>query len=314
MSSNQDQTPRSEPATKWPRGERPRRHFRHHLARRRAMPRRHHDLRGEARSRRAARRDGRRHHRGRLPHREPGRFRERPGDRPAVEEFGDLRARPRASEGHRRLRRRDQAGAAGPHSHLHRHLAAPSQISDEHRRGRGAVARHRLGDPRPLLHRRCGMVGDGRNPHRGRFPLRLRRGRDQGRRHHRQHSRHGRLRHAGRVRRADPHHHRACAELGQGGVLHPLPQRSRARRRQFAGRSRGRGEAGGMRREWPRRARRQRGTGRDRHGNPHPRRRHAVLDRHRHHHVDPGLTAREPRHCIPRPVQQGDRRAECLRA
>ena len=79
------------------RREGPRRHLRHHLARRRAMPRRHHDLRGEARGRRAARRDGRRYHRGRLSHRLPGRFRQRPGDRAPGEELGDLRACARAN-------------------------------------------------------------------------------------------------------------------------------------------------------------------------------------------------------------------------
>jgi isopropylmalate/homocitrate/citramalate synthase len=44
----------------------------------------------------------------------------------------------------------------------------------------------------------------GRDPHRARLPLPLRRGRDQGRRDHDQHARHGRLRRARRVRRADP--------------------------------------------------------------------------------------------------------------
>jgi hypothetical protein len=53
---------------------RPRRHLRHHAARRRAVARRHHDARGEAAGRRAPRRDGRRHHRGRLPDRLDGDF------------------------------------------------------------------------------------------------------------------------------------------------------------------------------------------------------------------------------------------------
>ena len=60
----------------------PRRHIRHHLARRRTVPRRHHDLRGKARDRRDARRHGRRRHRGRLPdhlgRRLPGGQRDRP--------------------------------------------------------------------------------------------------------------------------------------------------------------------------------------------------------------------------------------------
>ena len=53
-----------------------------------------------------------------------------------------------------------------------------------------------VGRPRAELYRRCRMVGDGRDPHRARFPLPLRRGGDQGRRYHRQHPRHGRLCHA----------------------------------------------------------------------------------------------------------------------
>ena len=49
---------------------------------------------------------------------------------------------------------------------------------------------------------------------------------------------------------------------------------------------------GRMRRQRARRARRQCRAGRDRHGHQDPRRRHAVLDRHRHHHADPRLEAR----------------------
>ena len=177
-------------------GARPCGHLRHHFARRGAMPRRHHDLRGEARSGGSPRRDGRRYHRGGLPDRLRGGFQQRPGNRPPRQEGGDLRPGARAIQGHRPLRRSDQARRPRPHSHLHRHLAAPSQISDEHRRERGAGAGHRLGHAGAELYRRRRMVGDGRDPHRARLPLPLRRGRDQGRRHHRQYSRHRRLCHA----------------------------------------------------------------------------------------------------------------------
>ena len=47
--------------------------------------------------------------------------------------------------------------------------------------------------PRPQPYRRRRMVGRGRHPQRDGFPLPDRRSRDQGRRHHRQHSRHRRL-------------------------------------------------------------------------------------------------------------------------
>ena len=193
MESNQDNAAKAAA----PRRARPRRHLRHDIARRGAMPRRHHDLRREARSRRSARRDGRRHHRGRFPDRLGRRFQQRAGDRPPRQEFGDLRAGSRAVQGHRPLRGGDQAGAARPHPYLHRHLAAASQISDGHRRERGAGARNGFGHARAKLYRRCRMVGDGRHPHRARLPLPLRRGRHQGGRHHRQHSRHRRLCDAG---------------------------------------------------------------------------------------------------------------------
>ena len=49
---------------------------------------------------------------------------------------------------------------------------------------------------RAVLYRRCRMVGHGRDPHRARFPLPLRGGRDQGGRHHGQYPGHRRLCHA----------------------------------------------------------------------------------------------------------------------
>ncbi len=83
----------------------PRYHIRHHLTRRRAMPRRDHDLRGEARGRRDARRDGRRRHRGRFPDHLGRRFPGGQRDRPAVQERRDRGSVARAPEGHRSLRR-----------------------------------------------------------------------------------------------------------------------------------------------------------------------------------------------------------------
>ena len=56
--------------------------------------------------------------------------------------------------------------------------------------------RNGLSDARAEFHRRRRMVGDGCDPDGGRFPLRLRRGGDQGRRHHGEHPRHRRLCHA----------------------------------------------------------------------------------------------------------------------
>ena len=103
--------------------------------------------------------------------------------------------------------------------------------------------------------------------------------------------------------RARRRHHR---------VLHALPQRSRAGGRQFAGGRGRRGPTGRMRHQRAWRARRQRRAGRDRHGHQDAGRRHAVLDRHRHHHADPRLEARVARDGVPGAVQQGHRRPERL--
>ena len=59
------------------------------------------------------------------------------------------------------------------------------------------------------------------------------------------------------------------------------PRRSGPRGRQFARRHRRRRAAGRMHHQRHRRAGRQRGAGRDRHGDPHPQRRAALRDRHR---------------------------------
>ena len=71
-------------------------------------------------------------------------------------------------------------------------------------------------------------------------------------------------------RRDVPRRSRARAERRQGDLLGPLPQRSRPRRRQLAGRRRGRRAAGRMHHQRHRRAGRQRGAGRDRDGDQAP--------------------------------------------
>ena len=214
----------------------PRHHFRHHLARRRAMPRRHHDSRREARGRRDARRHGRRRHRGRLSDRLRRRFRRGQRDRQALQECGDLRARPRRLQGHRPLRRSDPAGQAAAHPHLPLHLAGAHEIQAAEGAAPGLRDGDRAGDARAQPDRRRRMVERGRHPHRARFPLPLRRGRDQGRRHHHQHSRHRRLYGAGGIFRAHQDGARAGAEFRQGALLRPLPQRSRHGGGEFAGR------------------------------------------------------------------------------
>ena len=62
----------------------PRHRIRHHPARRRAVPRRHHDVRGKDRDRRDARRHGRRRHRGRLSRSPPKAISRRSARSPAA--------------------------------------------------------------------------------------------------------------------------------------------------------------------------------------------------------------------------------------
>ena len=105
----------------------------------------------------------------------------------------------------------------------------PDEVLQRGRRQRDAGA---------PLHRRRRMVGRGRHAHRSRLPVPLRRGRDQGRRHHDQHPRHRRLR-AARGHGAHLHHGpRARARRGQGRAVHAQPQRPGPRGRQHAGRDR----------------------------------------------------------------------------
>ena len=104
-----------------------------------------------------------------------------------------------ALQGHRPLRRGDQAGQAQAHPHLPLHLAGAHEVQAAEGAARGLRDGDRAGDARAQPHRRRRMVGGGRHPHRARFPLPLRRGRDQGRRHHHQHPRHRRLHDAGGI-------------------------------------------------------------------------------------------------------------------
>ena len=293
----------------------PRRHLRHHLARRRAMPRRHHDPRGEARSRRTPRRHGRRHHRGRLSDRLRRRFRRRPRDRAARQEFGDLRALAGRVQGHRPLRRGDQAGQAQAHPHLPVHLAGAHEIQAAEGAARGLRDGDRAGDARAQPHRRRRVVGGGRHPHRARFPLPLRRSRDQGRRHHHQHPRHRRLHRAGGIlqpastwlRERVPNSEQAVFSVHCHNDLGMAVANSLAgvKRRRAADR---------MHHQRHRRAGRQRRARRGRDGDEDAQRRAAVLDRHRRHDADARQQARVGRDLVSGAVQQGDRRPERLRA
>ena len=77
--------------------------------------------------------------------------------------------------------------------------------------------------PRARPHRRRRVVGGRRDAHRARFPLPLRRGRHQCRRHHHQHPRHRRLHRAGGIFRPHRDAAHARAQCRQGALLHALP-------------------------------------------------------------------------------------------
>ena len=278
------------------------------------MPRRHHDARREARSRRFARRDGRRRHRGRFSDRLGRRFRRRQRDRQAHQERDRLRACPCRVQGYRPLCRSDPAGRAAAHPHLPVHLAGAHEIQAAEGAARSLRDGDRAGDPRARPYRRRRMVERGRHPHRARFPLPLRRGGDQRRRHHDQHSRHRRLFGAGGIFCAHQDGARAGAEFRPGVLFGALPRRSRHGGGEFARRHPRRRPADRVHRQRHRRTRRQRRTGRSRDGDAGAQRRDAVLERHQCQDADAGVEARRRGHLVPGAVQQGDRRAECVRA
>ena len=171
-----------------------------------------------------------------------------------------------------------------------------------------------VGHARAQLHRRRGMVVRGRHPHRARFPLPLRRGRDQGRRHHHQHPRHRRLHGAGGILRAHQDAARARAEFRQGALLGALPRRPRHGGGELARRRARRHPPDRMHRQRHRRARRQRLARRGRDGDEGAQRRAAVLDQRRRHDAHARLEAGLGRDLVPGAVQQGDRRPERVRA
>ena len=125
-------------------------------------------------------------------------------DRQAREERGDLRPLARGLQRHRPLRRGDQAGRAQAHPHLPVHLAGAHEVEAAEGAARGARDGDRAGDARAQPCRRRRVERRGRHAHRVRFPLPLRRGRDQGGRDHDQYPGHGRLHDAGGIFRDVP--------------------------------------------------------------------------------------------------------------
>ena len=159
-----------------------------------------------------------------------------------------------------------------------------------------------------------GVVRGGRHPHRDRLPVPLRGDRDQGRRHHHQPARYGRLRHARGILPDVPHGDGEGAGLGEGDLLRALPQRPRHGGGQLAGRRPRRLPADRMHHQRHRRAGRQRRARRGGDGDQDARRRAALRGRHRRHHAQPRLQAGGGGHLVPGAVQQGHRRPQRLRA
>ena len=163
------------------------------------------------------------------------------------------------------------------------------------------------------LHRRRRLVARGRLAFGPRLLVPLCRGGDQVRRHLHQYPRHRGLCASRRIWRPDRDVARAGSQQRQGGVLDPLPQRSRPRRRQLAGRRQGGCAPSRMHHQRARRACRQRGARGDRHGAANAQRSHAVRHRDRLDRDHPYLAPGVDHHRLHDPAQQGDRRGERVR-
>ena len=91
----------------------------------------------------------------------------------------------------------------------------------------------------------------------------------------------------------------ARAQFRQGDLFRPLPRRSGHGGRQFHRRRQRRRAADRVHDQRHRRARRQCGAGRNRHGDAHPRRRPAVHQQHRHQAADAGVKTGLGGHVLP---------------
>jgi 2-isopropylmalate synthase len=118
-------------------------------------------------------------------------------------------------------------------SPLHRKYQLGLDAEQVHER----VVRER--EPCQALHRRRRVERHGRLAHRAGLPVPLHRERDQRRRHHDQHPRHGGLRLPRGVRGPDPRDQEQRPEHRPGGHLGPLPQRPRPRGGELLARGRG---------------------------------------------------------------------------
>ena len=182
---------------------RPRLDLRHHPARRRAMPRRDHDPRGEARGRRAARRHGRRHHRGRAS-RSPRTAISRPSPRsPSSVKNATVAGLARAISAD--IARAGEAVRHAARPRIHTFVStSPIHLAHQMRKTEDEVLEiitATVTQARNLVEDVEWSAMDATRTS-DRLSLPLRRSGDQGRRHHHQPARHGRLRDAGRVPRA----------------------------------------------------------------------------------------------------------------
>ncbi len=109
--------------------------------------------------------------------------------------------------GHRPLLGGGEGRGASADPHLHRDLRDSHQVQAEVHAGGGAGGDRGRREAGQGVHGRRGVLGRGCAPDRPGLPVPGRRGGDQGRGHHDQHPRHGGVRPAVGVRRADPQPH-----------------------------------------------------------------------------------------------------------
>ena len=178
----------------------PHHHLRHHAPRRRAIARLQHEPRRKARGRPGAGRSGRRRHRGRLSHRVAGRLRSGAADRrrrcAAPRSAAWPAATTRTSTALGSARRTRPTRGSTSSSPPARSIASSSCEMGKDEIVERAVAGVKRA--RELL-RQHRVLARRRRPHRARLPLPSRRSGHRRRRHDGQHSRHGRLRDAGRT-------------------------------------------------------------------------------------------------------------------
>ena len=257
-------------------------HLRHHAARRRTGARLLDANRREAEDGAAARVDGRRPHRGRVPDRVRRRRRGRAHGVDAHQGAGDRGAGALQPGRHRAGRVGARAGRAQAHPRLHRDVRPAPRAQAAH----VAIALPEGGDgrrpPGAHVYRRRAVLRRGCDAQRSGIPVARRRSRHSVGGEDHQPSRYRRLldprRDAVVLLPAD----QSRPQLRPGGLEHALPRRPRSCGRQYPRGAHRRRAPGRVHHQRDRRARRQCVARGSRHGDAGARRPSAVRERHRH--------------------------------